>query len=148
MDRRRHITSNALRSHLPPGRRGTRQRGAALLEGVVVCAACLGLLALGLAVHEREVARLERERDGRTSTWQRALAGCTPPDRIAGLARAALRGGATSAAERLARDVHVLAVAGDARRPRVPCNEPAAGDVAEWSRVEMDLERQLLPVVP
>jgi hypothetical protein len=121
-------------------RRAARQRGAALLEGVVVAAACLGLLGLGLAVHAREVARLERERGLRSSAWQRALEGCAEPDRVTVLGRAALRGRAAAAAERLTRSVGEPGL--------VPCNEPAAPDTAEWSNASMELEHQLLPRLP
>lgn len=125
-----------------------RQRGAALLEGLVVAGVCLGLLGLGLAVHGREVARLEREREQRVSSWQQALEGCVEPDRVVALTRAALQGNIAATAERLARGVRVPGARGAHAPGSVPCNEPAAADVATWSNVETDLERQLLPRLP
>jgi hypothetical protein len=126
-----------------------RQRGAALLEGLIVGAACLALLGLGAVVHEREAARLERERERRAGVWLAALEGCAEPGRVTDLAHAALQGGAATAAERLAQRVLVLGAGSDPRgRALAPCNESVAIDADERSRVATDLEHQLLRSSP
>lgn len=118
------------------------QRGAALLEGIAVAAACMGLLMLGLAVYGREGALLARDREVRLSAWQRALAGCAGSERVGELASAMLAGRAADV-EQLVGRVRVLA---DAQPPvLVPCNEPATNDEGAWSRAEADLEQHVLP---
>ena len=118
-------------------------RPAALLDGLVVAAVCMGLVMLGLALHGRQSARLERERAVRLGAWQRALVGCPAEDPVPAFARAALGGHATAEAE--ARAVRVRTLGGAARAPLVPCNERPSPAEREWSSAQSYLEQHLLP---
>jgi hypothetical protein len=139
--------------------RARQQRGIALVEGVIVGALLVSLLALGGAVHRRQVRDLTATRAARLLSWRMALEGCQQRTEYAGWIEPLLRRHTLTPWERSvihtpirsagARDSAEAKLPADvADAARAPCNELPRNDDGGLSALDTYLEQRLFPPNP
>jgi hypothetical protein len=135
------------------------QRGSALVEGALVAALLVSLLALGGAVHRRQARELAAAHDARLLSWSIALEGCQQRTEYARWLETLLGQGTGTPAERsvIQTPIHAAGRSGGAEPTdaaqvtdvaRAPCNERPRNDDAGLAAFDTYLEKRLFPSNP
>lgn len=119
-----------------------------MIEAVVVSSTLIALLALGMAIHEKQANRLSSSREARALAWSEALRGCNRQTDFRGILQRALEGGSRTSAERFVIDTPIATTSDSAEGPggvSVPCNELPSDDNAGVPALDAFFDQHLLP---
>ncbi|HEY5955365.1 MAG TPA: hypothetical protein VIV60_02380 [Polyangiaceae bacterium] len=131
------------------------QRGTAVFEGVIVFAVLTAALAAGVYLQRNFVANLTRTQEARFAAWHKGMSGCNRSPELGRRALSMLRDDGShhpnpGAHGRAALSVDepatlIKKAVGSGGQVAVPCDEVMRLDESELKRIQISMERALLP---